>query len=47
METVYRAIRRRIIESDAQADPTPADRQTIRMPYQADSVLFGGWGVKL
>ena len=46
MKTEVPAIRR-IIENDVQSDPTPAARQAVRMPYQADSVLFAGWGVKL
>lgn len=38
---------RRVIDSDLQADTTPAARQPVRIPYQPDTVLFGGWGVKL
>ena len=38
---------RRVIDNDLQADTTPAARQPIRIPYQTDTVLFGGWGVKL
>lgn len=37
----------RIIENDSQVDTTPATRQRVRMPYQTNTVLFGGWGVKL
>ncbi len=38
---------RRIIDNDSLVDPTPAARQTVRIPYQPDTTLFGGWGVKL
>lgn len=38
---------RRIIDNDWQTDVTPADRQPVRMPYQTDSSLFTGWGIKL
>lgn len=38
---------RRIIDTDWQTDPTAAERQPVRMPYQSDTSLFGGWGVKL
>lgn len=37
----------RIIENDSLADATPAARQRVRIPYQTDTALFGGWGVKL
>lgn len=47
MNTEVRTARRNIIESDTHSEPTPAARPTIRIPYQAESVLFGGWGVKL
>jgi hypothetical protein len=38
---------RRIIETDSLVEETPAGRQRVRIPYQSDSALFGGWGVKL
>lgn len=37
----------RTIDNDSQADTTPATRQRVRIPYQTNTVLFGGWGVKL
>jgi hypothetical protein len=42
-----RSKERRIIDNDAQRDTTSADRQCVRIPYQPDTILFGGWGVKL
>jgi hypothetical protein len=38
---------RRIIETDSLTEDTSAARQRVRIPYQSDTVLFGGWGVKL
>jgi hypothetical protein len=38
---------RRIIENDTHSDSTGATRQRVRMPYQPDTGLFGGWGIKL
>jgi hypothetical protein len=38
---------RRIIDNDSIIDPAPSTRQRVRIPYQADTALFGGWGVKL
>jgi hypothetical protein len=38
---------RRIIESDSVTEPAPSTRQRVRIPYQPDTGLFGGWGVKL
>jgi hypothetical protein len=38
---------RRTIDNDTTTDETRATRQPVRMPYQPDTVLFGGWGVKL
>lgn len=47
MKTETRYPDRRIIDNDAVSDTTSADRQPVRIPYQPDTVLFGGWGVKL
>jgi hypothetical protein len=38
---------RRIIENDTQREVTGAQRHCVRLPYQPDTLLFGGWGVKL
>lgn len=38
---------RRIIDNDMTSDETRGARQPVRMPYQPNTVLFGGWGVKL
>lgn len=37
----------RIIETDSQSDTTAAARQRVRIPYQPDTILFGGWGIKM
>lgn len=37
----------RIISNDLVSDPTAAQLQRVRVPYQPDTVLFAGWGVKL
>lgn len=47
MNIEVKSSRRRIIDNDTQADPTAASRQPVRIPYQPDTVLFGGWGVKI
>ncbi len=47
MKIDTRSAAHRIIPNDTLTDTTPAARQPIRIPYQTDTVLFGGWGVKL
>jgi hypothetical protein len=37
---------RRIIDNDSLFEDTDAARQPVRLPYQPDTVLFGGWGVR-
>lgn len=38
---------RRTIDNDTATDDTSATRSPVRMPYQPNTALFGGWGVKL
>lgn len=38
---------RTTIDNDNRTDDTSATRQCVRIPYQPDTILFGGWGVKL
>lgn len=38
---------RTTIDNDTYRDETRATRQPVRMPYQPDTALFGGWGIKL
>lgn len=47
MKSESRTSTKRIIENDTHTDTTPATRTCVRIPYQTDSVLFGGWGIKL
>ncbi|HZZ64016.1 MAG TPA: hypothetical protein VFE17_00830 [Candidatus Baltobacteraceae bacterium] len=37
----------RIISSDLVSEPTAAQVQHVRIPYQPNTVLFAGWGIKL
>jgi len=37
---------RRIIDNDTLFEDTDVARQPVRLPYQTDTVLFGGWGVR-
>jgi hypothetical protein len=46
MSTSPRNPTRRIINGDL-PDVTAAERQPVRMPYQPETLLFGGWGIKL
>ena len=47
MKSEVRDSERRIIDNDHLSDTTAADRQPVRIPYQPDTVLFSGWGIKL
>lgn len=47
MNSEVRDSERRIIDNDLLNDSTAAARQPVRIPYQPDTVLFSGWGVKL
>ena len=47
MNAQERKSTRRMIETDSLTEETPAARQRVRIPYQPDTALFGGWGVKL
>jgi hypothetical protein len=41
------APRRRHIAVQSLAEPLPTDRAPIEPPYQAETLLFGGWGIRL
>ena len=47
MNSEVRESERRIIDNDILRDTTAAATQPVRMPYQPDTVLFSGWGIKL
>lgn len=47
MNIEVRDSERRIIDNDLLSDTTAAARQPVRIPYQPDTVLFSGWGIKL
>jgi hypothetical protein len=47
MKPEFREKSRRLIDNDSLVDDTPAACQPVRVPYQPDTVLFGGWGIKL
>lgn len=47
MKVAVRSSAPRIIENDSQSDSTGAARQRVRIPYQPDTILFGGWGIKM
>jgi hypothetical protein len=47
MKPIVRNCPRRVIDTDHPSDTTSAERLCVRVPYQADTMLFGGWGVRL